>query len=247
MVRAFNLAWPPLAYSIRDDDEAKRTYAFIVTYFLLLASVLVLALSLEARWVARALAAPEFFESYKAVPLVSTGVTLYALFLVLVVVIGRVGRTEFNFPVTAAAAGVNVGLNLILVPPHGMVGAGIALVGLVPGDAGAHVPGDAKILRRSVPMGAPRADRRPRRRPCSRPESSCYRHRVSADSCRAPRSCRSTGCSSTRAVSSSPTSCVSSARCASASARSRAESAEAPQDLEALQRRTELMEDMHET
>ena len=36
VVRAFNLAWPPLAYSIRDDDEARRTYALIVTYFLLL-------------------------------------------------------------------------------------------------------------------------------------------------------------------------------------------------------------------
>jgi O-antigen/teichoic acid export membrane protein len=129
VVRAFNLAWPPLAYSIRDDEEAKRTYAFIVTYFLLLASFLVLGLSLEARWVSRALAAPQFFESYKAVPLVSTGVTLYALYMVLVVVIGRVGRTEFNFPVTATAAGVNVALNLVLVPAYGLVGAGLALVG----------------------------------------------------------------------------------------------------------------------
>jgi O-antigen/teichoic acid export membrane protein len=129
VVRAFNLAWPPLAYSIRDDEEAKRTYAYIVTYFLLLASVLVLALSLEARWVVRALAAPEFFESYKAIPLVSTGVTLYALFMVLVVVIGRTGRTEYNFPVTATAAAANVGLNLLLVPPYGLVGAGLALVG----------------------------------------------------------------------------------------------------------------------
>jgi O-antigen/teichoic acid export membrane protein len=129
LVRAFSLAWPPLAYSIREDDDARRTYALIVTYFALLAATLVLALSLEARWVVRALAAPEFFDSYKAVPLVSTGVTLYALFLVLVVVAGRVGRTELNFPVTAAAAAINVGLNLLLVPPHGLVGAGIALVG----------------------------------------------------------------------------------------------------------------------
>jgi O-antigen/teichoic acid export membrane protein len=129
VVRAFNLAWPPLAYSIRDDDEARRTYAFIVTYFLLLAATIVLALSLEARWVARALAAPEFYESYKAVPLVATGVTLYALYMVLVVVVGRVGRTEFNFPVTATAAAANVGLNLALVPPYGLVGAGLALVG----------------------------------------------------------------------------------------------------------------------
>jgi O-antigen/teichoic acid export membrane protein len=129
LVRAFSLAWPPLAYSIREDEDARRTYALIVTYFSLLAATVVLGLSLEARWVARALAAPEFFESYKAVPLVSTGVTLYALFLVLVVVAGRVGRTKLNFPVTAFAALVNVGLNLLLVPPYGLVGAGIALVG----------------------------------------------------------------------------------------------------------------------
>lgn len=129
LVRAFNLAWPPLAYSIREDRDAKRAYAYIVTYFLLLATVVVLALSLEARWVARALAAPAFFESYKAVPLVSIGATLYALYMVLAVIVGRVGRTGLNFPVTGAAAAVNVGLNLALVPPYGLVGAGIALVG----------------------------------------------------------------------------------------------------------------------
>jgi O-antigen/teichoic acid export membrane protein len=129
IVRAFNLAWPPLAYSIRDDDEARRAYALIVTYFLLLAAVVVLALSLEARWVARALAAPEFFESWKAVPLVSTAVTLYALYMVLVVVVGRVGRTTLNFPVAAVAAVTNIGLNLLLVPTLELVGAGLALVG----------------------------------------------------------------------------------------------------------------------
>jgi O-antigen/teichoic acid export membrane protein len=129
LVRAFNLAWPPLAYSIRDDDEARRAYALIVTYFLLLATVVVLALSLEARWVVRALAAPEFFESWKAVPLVATAVTLYALYLVLVVVMGRVGRTTLNFPVAAVAAVTNVALNLLLVPTLELVGAGLALVG----------------------------------------------------------------------------------------------------------------------
>ncbi len=129
LVRAFNLAWPPLAYSIRDDDEARRTYAFVATYFLLLATTMVLALSLEARWVARLLAAPQFFESWKAIPLVATGVTLYGLYLVLVVLVGRAGRTGLNFPVAAAAAASNLALNLLLVPPYGLVGAGLALVG----------------------------------------------------------------------------------------------------------------------
>jgi O-antigen/teichoic acid export membrane protein len=128
MVRGFNLAWPPLAYSIRDDDTARRAYSVIVTYYMLLAFTIVLALSLEARWVVRALAAPEFFESFKAVPLVSTGVALYALYLVLSVSVQRTGRTAFNFPVTGAALAVNIALNLILIPPYGLIGAGVALV-----------------------------------------------------------------------------------------------------------------------
>jgi len=129
IVRGFNLAWPPLAYSIRDDDDARRTYAVVITYYLLLAFTIVLSVSLEARWIVRALAAPAFFDAYQAVPLVATGVALYALYLVLAVSVQRTGRTGFNFPVTGAALAVNVVLNVVLIPPYGLVGAGIALVG----------------------------------------------------------------------------------------------------------------------
>ena len=46
----------------------------------------------------------------------------------LVVILGRTGRTEFNLPATIAGTVVNIVLNLILIPSHGIVGAGIALV-----------------------------------------------------------------------------------------------------------------------
>ena len=128
LVRGFQLAWPPLAYSIRDDDEARRAYAAVVTWFLAACAFVVVAMWLFARWLARALAAPEFFQSYEAVGLISTAVTLYALYMVQLVILGRTGRTEFNFPATGAALVVNVVLNLLLVPPLGIVGAGIALV-----------------------------------------------------------------------------------------------------------------------
>jgi O-antigen/teichoic acid export membrane protein len=128
LVRGFQLAWPPLAYSIRDDGEARRAYAAVVTWFTAGCAFVVVAMWLLSRWIVRALAAPEFFGSYKAIGLVATGVTLYALYMVLVVILGRTGRTEFNFPATAAALAANVALNLALVPPLGIVGAGIALV-----------------------------------------------------------------------------------------------------------------------
>jgi O-antigen/teichoic acid export membrane protein len=128
LVRGFQLAWPPLAYSIRDDGEARRLYALTVTWFVAGCAFVVTGMWLLARWIVRALAAPEFFASYEAIGLITTGVTLYALSQVLVVILGRTGRTEFNIPATVAALAVNVGLNLALVPPLGIVGAGIALV-----------------------------------------------------------------------------------------------------------------------
>ena len=114
LVRGFQLAWPPLAYSIRDDGEARRAYAAVVTWFVAGCAFVVTGMWLLSRWIVRALAAPEFFGSYKAIGLIATGVTLYALYMVLVVILGRTGRTEFNFPATIAALVANVALNLAL-------------------------------------------------------------------------------------------------------------------------------------
>jgi O-antigen/teichoic acid export membrane protein len=128
LVRGFQLAWPPLAYSIRDDGEARRAYATVVTLFTAGCAFVVTGMWLFSRWIVRALAAPKFFDSFEAIGLISTAVTLYALYMVLVVILGRTGRTEFNFPAAIGALVANVVLNLILVPAYGIVGAGISLV-----------------------------------------------------------------------------------------------------------------------
>jgi O-antigen/teichoic acid export membrane protein len=128
LARGFQLAWPPLAYSIRDDDEARRVYSAIFTWFAAALAFAVTGLWLESRWIVRLLAAPDFFASYQAVGLLATGIALYALYLAMVVILGRTGRTEFSFPATIAAVVTNVGLNVALVPSQGIVGAGLALV-----------------------------------------------------------------------------------------------------------------------
>src|SRR3954454_11849003 len=128
LVRGFQLAWPPLASSIRDDDESRRTYATVVTLFVAGCAWVVAGMWLFSRWIIRALAAPKFFDSFEVIGLISVAVTLYALYLVLVVILGRTGRTELNLPAAIGGLVVNVALNLALVPPLGIVGAGLALV-----------------------------------------------------------------------------------------------------------------------
>jgi O-antigen/teichoic acid export membrane protein len=128
IARGFQLAWPPLAYSIEDDDEARSAYALVFTWFTAVCAFAVAGFWLEGRWIVRFLAAPDFFGAHRALPLLATGIGLYALYLVQVIILGRTGRTELSFPATAAGVIVNVALNLALVPSLGIVGAGIALV-----------------------------------------------------------------------------------------------------------------------
>lgn len=128
LVRGFHLAWPPIAYSIEDDDEARGAYALIVTWFVAVCAFAVVGLWLLAPWIVRLLADDRFFAANEVVGPLAAGTALYALYLVLVVILGRTGRTELSFPATAAAVVVNVGLNLLLVPEYGIEGAGVALV-----------------------------------------------------------------------------------------------------------------------
>ncbi len=127
VVRGFQLAWPPLAYSLADDDEAARVYARVTSAYLVVTALAVAGFELLGRWVVRLLAAPDFFPAHAALPWLALGWALYGLYLVLVTVAGRVKVTVRTLPAALAGLVVNVVLLLTLVPPLGIEGAAIAL------------------------------------------------------------------------------------------------------------------------
>ncbi|HWE09344.1 MAG TPA: lipopolysaccharide biosynthesis protein [Solirubrobacteraceae bacterium] len=129
IVRAFQYAWPPLAYSVTDDAEAARLYGLVTTYYLLVCGWVVAGLALEGRWVLRLLAAPAYFGAYRALPWVALGWALYGLWVVFLVIAGRAKVTTRNFPAAIAGLAANVVLLLVLVPAWGLAGAGVALCG----------------------------------------------------------------------------------------------------------------------
>jgi O-antigen/teichoic acid export membrane protein len=128
LLTAFRMAWPAFAYSIEDDAEAKRTYAFVLTYLVVVASWLALALGLLAPWLVRLLTQPEFYEGESVVAPLAFGGVAYAAYIVMAIGVGRAKRTQFNWVITGFAAVVNVALNLILIPPYGIMGAAVATV-----------------------------------------------------------------------------------------------------------------------
>ena len=111
-VRGFQYAWPPLAYSIEDDEEAARLYSLVTTYYALATGVVVCAVALLGRWMVRLLAAPAYFDAHRALPWLALGWALYGLYLVFVAIAGRARVTSRNLPAAAAGLAVNVALLL---------------------------------------------------------------------------------------------------------------------------------------
>jgi O-antigen/teichoic acid export membrane protein len=128
-VRAFQYAWPPLAYSVTDDADASRLYGFVTTYYVLFSGWIVAGLALEGRWVVHLLTQSYYYGAYKPLPWVALGWAMYGLFVVFVVIAGRSKVTTRNFPAALAGLATNVVLLVILLPRIGLAGAGVALCG----------------------------------------------------------------------------------------------------------------------
>jgi O-antigen/teichoic acid export membrane protein len=128
LLTAFRLAWPAFAYSIEDEREARRTYAFVLTYLVLVATWVATALALLSPWIVDWIADPAFDESSRVVGPLAFAAVAFGAYIVVAIGVGRARRTQFNWVVTGVAAAVNIVLNLLLIPPYGMMGAAVATI-----------------------------------------------------------------------------------------------------------------------
>jgi O-antigen/teichoic acid export membrane protein len=127
LMTAFQLAWPAFAYSIDDDNAAKRTYAYVLTYLLFITCWMSLAFGVLAPWIVHLLAPRgTFARAADAVPILCFATAAYSGYSVLAIGIGRTRQTQFNWVVTGTAAAVNIALNFALIPPYGMMGAAVS-------------------------------------------------------------------------------------------------------------------------
>ncbi len=85
-------------------------------------------LALLSPWIVDWLAAPAFSSSSRVVGPLAFAAVAFGGYIVVAIGVGRARRTQFNWVVTGAAAAVNVALNLILIPPYGMMGAAVATI-----------------------------------------------------------------------------------------------------------------------
>jgi O-antigen/teichoic acid export membrane protein len=87
-----------------------------------------LGLGLLSPWLVRLLTTEQFYGGSRVVAPLAFGTVAYAAYIVMAIGVGRAKRTQLNWAITGAAALLNVALNVILIPPYGMMGAAIATV-----------------------------------------------------------------------------------------------------------------------
>jgi O-antigen/teichoic acid export membrane protein len=126
LVQAFQLSWPAFAHSIRDDAEARRTYAWVLTLYVAGMAWAVVALGLVAPWLVRILTEPAFWDATDAVVPLAAGAACYGAYFVVGIGAARMKKTRLNWAIVLVAVGVEVAACYALIPPFGIVGAGWA-------------------------------------------------------------------------------------------------------------------------
>lgn len=128
VVTPLTRAWGPFFWSIAKEKNNKEIYSVVLTYFILIGTSIALGLSVLSEEVLIIMATPPFYSAYKIVPLIALSYILYGCFTILAVGIALKKKTKYMPLIVGTGAIVNLGLNYLLIPSYGMMGAAVATV-----------------------------------------------------------------------------------------------------------------------
>lgn len=125
---AFDKAWFPFFFSAAGSPEGEPMLARVATYYFTFSMFVTLFMVIFAREIVTLMAAPPYYQAYQVVPVVALGVFFHCVYYVPVKAFFYRKKTKIIPLLTGSAAAVNIGLNLLLIPRCGMLGAAWATV-----------------------------------------------------------------------------------------------------------------------
>lgn len=121
-----NNAWGPYCFSIAAQRDAKEVYAKTLTYAMTLFTLAGLGLSLFSREILSLLVAPSYSRAASIIPPVVLAYLFFEINYFIAFGLDLSGKTKYYPLIIITAAVLNLSLNLILIPPFGMMGAAMA-------------------------------------------------------------------------------------------------------------------------
>lgn len=125
LVRPFRTAWLPFAFSIQHDEKSKRVYSLTLTYFVLVASFVFLALSLFSYELVSFMATQKYIDGIIAIPFIAGAFVFYGMYYIVDIGILLNGKTKYYTYVLLATAICQAAISFIMIPQFGMFGAAL--------------------------------------------------------------------------------------------------------------------------
>ncbi len=120
---AFESAWAPFYYATSREPDAKRVFTTVATYGITALALMTAGLSAIAADLLDVMTGGRFVEAAPVVTWTAIGVFFYGVYLLTSIGLNITTNTKYYPVSTAVGAAVNVGLNFLLIPSYGMLGA----------------------------------------------------------------------------------------------------------------------------
>ena len=134
-VSVFDYAWKPFFLTNYNDDEAKKLFSRVLTYFLLVASLIFLVISLFIEyivriplWSGRYFIHPDYWSGMSVVSIIMLGYLLNGVTTNFAAVFHIEKKTKYLPVAVGISAIISICMNFILIPLIGMYGAAISLL-----------------------------------------------------------------------------------------------------------------------
>ena len=125
---SFQLAFTPIAYSIYKKPETVSLFRRVFLYYIAFSSLLGIGISTFSLNLLHLLTPEAYHPAHQVVGVLSLSVILHGAFYIFGIGISIAKRTKYFAYSYLTGAAVNIGLNLLMIPRYGAMGAAIATV-----------------------------------------------------------------------------------------------------------------------
>jgi len=120
---AFEYAWAPFYYATAREPDAGRVFSAIGTYGIAALALMTAGLSAIAADLLEVVTHGQYVSAADIVSWTAVGVFFYGVYLLTSIGLNITSRTAYYPVTTAVGAGLNIGLNFVLIPRFGIIGA----------------------------------------------------------------------------------------------------------------------------
>lgn len=120
---AFENAWAPFYFATMKEPDAQKTFGLVTTYGIAILVLLAAGLAAISVDLVRLMTTPAYYEAARVIPWIGLGVLCQGVYLLTSIGLNITKQTRYYPISTAVGAATSVGMNLLLVPEFGALGA----------------------------------------------------------------------------------------------------------------------------